>query len=97
MAVGRTRAGPALDTLCYGEFYGDALGDAEGDGATLSGAFEGFSVAAGETLAVGLVAAFGAVVAVGEPAAGIGEAVVAAAGVGIPINSLRKALSPELR
>lgn len=91
----RVRAGLASDTLPYGEFCGDALGDAEGDGATLSGTFEGFSVA--ETLAVGLVAAFGAVVAVGELAAGTGEAVLATAGVGIPINSLCKALSPELR
>jgi len=83
--------------LCYGEFCGDALGAAEEDGATLSATAEGFAVAAGEILAAGLVAAFGEVVAEGEPAAGAGEAVVAAAGVGIPINSLCNALSLELR
>lgn len=93
----RVRARLALDTLFYREFCGDALGAAVGDGATLSDTFEGRSVTAGETLAGGLVAAFGAVVAAGEPAAGTGEAVVAVAGVGIPINSLCNALSPELR
>ena len=74
--------------------YGDALGAAEGDGATLS--VTGFAVAAGETLAAGLVAAFGAVVAVGEAVGAAGEVFAAGAGVGIPINSLRNALSPEL-
>jgi hypothetical protein len=91
------RAGLVLDTLCHCQFCGDALGAAEGDGATLSDTFEGRSVAAGETLAVGLVDAFGAVVVAGEPVAGTGEAVIATAGVGIPINSLCNALSLELR
>jgi hypothetical protein len=78
-----------------GQFYRDALGAADGDGATLS--VTGFALAAGETLAAGLVAAFGPVVAAGEPAGSAGEAVAAAAGVGIPINSLCNALSLELR
>ena len=85
------------DAGSISDFYGDALGAGEGDGATVSVTSEGFAVGAGETLAAGLVAAFGAVVAAGEPAAGAGEAAVAAAGVGIPINSLCNALSLELR
>ena len=91
---GASRTG--VRRLCYGQFCGDALGAAGGDGAAVS--VTGFAVAAGETLAAGLVAAVsGAVVAAGEPAAAVGEAVVAAAGAGIPINSLCKALSLELR
>ena len=78
--------------------YGEPLDAAEGDGATLpaAAASEGFAVIAGETFGTALAAAFGAVVATGEPAAGGGDA-VAAAGVGIPINSLCNALSLELR
>jgi len=93
----RARALPRKDARrrLQDDFYGDALGTADGVGATLP--VTGFAVAAGETLAVGLVAAFGAVVAAGEPAGGAGEVVAAAAGVGIPINSLCNALSLELR
>ena len=72
--------------------YGDA--EDEGPGAVGCGAT--LAVAAGETFTAGVVAAFGAVVAAGELAAGAGEAGLVAAGVGIPINSLCNALSLEL-
>ena len=60
--------GESLPRRDYGEFCGDALGAATGDGAMLAVVVsEVFWVAAGETVAAGLVATFGAVVAAGEP------------------------------
>ena len=92
----RALPGDELPGRFYRDFYGDTLGAAEGDGATLAVTSEGFAVAAGEIFAAGLAAALDVVVAAGEPAAGAGDAVAVADGVGIPINSLCNALSLEL-
>ena len=58
---------------------------------------EGFAVAGKETVAAGLVAAVGAGIVAGELATGDGDCDAVGDGVGIPINSLCRALSLEPR